>query len=307
MLSRNLKALLAALLACACLPSFTAAAQEQNEGPRVVRRITVGDEPVDELELEVGGRPVKLNRIFTAKRDWLKGLKMKARNVSGRYIVYAEVMLDVPKSGTMELPLVISLRYGEMPPLEPVANPKHKPVPPGETFKLTIPDLLVDNIMRYLAERGVTQVIDVSMIKLMVIYDDDTGWNEGRRMRRDRSHPYKWLSVKPSGTSRPRRTIQKAGWKLPHMAYGARAAADDVPVQCHTHFDVVALPCNTETDSDVCTANSETPRLKKFDDFPEQKQLLGSGGAAHCFFRSRTVGVAVQSSLCGYSGGNQEQ
>lgn len=227
--SRNLKALLAALLVCACLPFVTAAAQEQDEGPRVVRRITLPDEPVDELELEVGGRPVKLNSIFTGRRNWLKGLKVKVRNVSDRPIVFAEVRLTVPKSGTMELPFGIVLRYGVLPPLEPVPNPKHKPVPPGEVFKLTLPDHSFTGVMSYLAEHGVTQVIDVTMTKLMVIYDDDSGWDGGSRMRRDRSQPYRWLSAKPGGASRPRRTIQKAGWKLPDTAYGAWAAADDVP------------------------------------------------------------------------------
>lgn len=244
----NLKALLVASLACACLPFVPAAAQEQAyRGYRVVRRVTLPDEPVDGLELEVGGRAVKLNSYFTAGRDWLKGSKLRARNVSDRAIVFAEVTLQVSKQGTMELPLGIPLRYGELPPLETAPDSRQKHIPPGKSFKLTLSDQTFETVMSYLAERQVTEVVEVRMSHVMVIFDDGTAWGEGRRLRRDPSGPYRWTTVEGSDAAQARRAIQKVSWNPPRKA----RAADAVTVQCYSHFYQEYVLCGTETGSNA--------------------------------------------------------
>lgn len=194
MLSSHLKTLLAAFLTCAGLPCIPAAAQERRD--RVVQRISLPDEPVDELEVEVGGRAVKLNSVFAAGHDWLKGLKVKARNTSERPIVFAQVLINVPKRGAMENPLGIPLSYGQMPSAESARPSTHRPVAPGEVFKLTLSDETFDTARSFLAEHQVTEIVEVKMSQLMVVFDDGTAWNDGSRLRRDPSHPNRWTTAR---------------------------------------------------------------------------------------------------------------
>jgi hypothetical protein len=191
---RHLKTLLVVLLTCTCFSFVPAAAQGQR--PRVIQRISLPDEPVEELEVEVGGRAVKLNSVFHAERNWLKGLKVKARNVSGRRIVFAELSLSVPQRGTMEYPLGITITYGQLPALDSPPAPEEKLVAPGQIFKLTLSDQTFDNAMSFLAEHQVTEIVEAKMTGLMIVFDDSTAWNNGNWLRRDLSRPYRWVPAK---------------------------------------------------------------------------------------------------------------
>lgn len=277
----------------------------------MVQRVAVPEEPIDGLELEIGGRAVKLNSYFTAGRDWLKGLKVKARNISDRPIVFAEIMLDVPKQGAMELPFGIPLRYGELPPLEPAPDSKQKHIPPGKVFKLSLSDQTFETVMSFLAERQVMEVVEVKMSQVMIIFDDGTAWNEGRRLRRDPSGPYRWTTGGDSGAAQTRRTIQKVSWKPPHTARARRAAADDVNVQCDSQFYQDYVLCGTVLGSNACTALTYSGRPQAWDDPPWQKQYLRSQTVpcegANCSSMTRTVNRPEYDTRCGYAGGNQEQ
>ncbi|HEX7956512.1 MAG TPA: hypothetical protein VF508_06200 [Pyrinomonadaceae bacterium] len=163
------------------------------------------------MEAEVGGRAIKLNSVFTAGRGWLNGLKVKARNISERPIVFAEVQIDVPKSGTMEYPLGIPLRYGQLPPVESADSSGQKSVPHDKIFKLILSDQAFETAMGFLAEHRVTEIVEVKMSHLMIVFDDGTAWNDGSLLRRDPAHPYRWKSAGNRGSSpleqRPKRSV----------------------------------------------------------------------------------------------------
>lgn len=127
---------LTVLLAVVCLSFVPAGAQ--GERGRMIQRLPLPSDPVDEITPVVGGRAVKFNGPFTAGHDWLKGLKVKLRNRSGKNIIFAEALLNIPKMGTMPLPFAIGIRYGQPPLLNtpPVASP----VRHGEVFELSLSD-----------------------------------------------------------------------------------------------------------------------------------------------------------------------
>lgn len=193
MSSSRLKALSAVLLAFACVSVIPAVAQGPRE--RVIHRISQPDEPVEDLEVEVGGRAVKLNSMFPAERDWLKGLKVKAKNVSGRPIIFADILLSIPERGTMGRPLGISVIYGKLP--EPYTDPApgQEAVAPGEVFQLKLSDQTFDTAMKFLAEHQVTEIIEARISRLMIVFADGTAWN-GRLLHRDLSHPWRWAPAK---------------------------------------------------------------------------------------------------------------
>ena len=187
---------LTVLLALAC-SSFTPAGAQGERG-RMIKRFALPSDPVDEITPKVGGKEVKFNGVFKAGHDWLKGLKVKVRNRSGKNIVFAEALLNIPKSGTMPLPFGIVLRYGQPPALD--APPVASPVSHGKVFELSLSDNAYDTTMNYLAEHQVTDVAGVEMSNLTIVYDDDTAWEDGTLLRRDRTRPYRWKSA---GAAKP--------------------------------------------------------------------------------------------------------
>jgi hypothetical protein len=195
-MKRYSTALLTALLALACL-SFVPAGAQGEQG-RMIRRLALPSDPVDDVTPEVGGKAVKLNGVFKAGHDWLKGLKVKAKNRSGKNIIFAEALLTIPKSGTMPLPYGIQIRYGQPPALD--APPEVRPVKHGEVFELSLSDNAYDTTINFLSEHQVTDVAGVEMSNLMIVYDDDTAWGDGVMFRRDRTRPYSWKSA---GTAKP--------------------------------------------------------------------------------------------------------
>src|ERR1044072_7842093 len=187
-------ALLTALLALACL--YPVPAGTQGERGRMIKRMPLPSDPVDKIVPVVGGRAVRFNGPFNAGHDWLKGLKVKLRNRSGKNIIFADALLNIPKMGTMELPLGIPVRYGLPPVLDtpPVANP----VPHGEVFELSLYDDTYDTSMAFLSEHQVTDVVGVEMSPQFIVYDDDTAWGDGTMFRRYRTGLRRWKSAGPA-------------------------------------------------------------------------------------------------------------
>lgn len=150
---------------------------------------------MDDITPLVGGKAIKFNGVFNAGHDWLK---VKLRNRAGKNIIFAEALLNIPKSGMMPLPYGIVVRYGQPPALD--STPEATPVRHGEVFELSLSNDAYDTTMNFLAEHQVTDVVGVEMSNLMIVYDDDTAWGDGVMFRRDRTRPYSWKS---SGAAKP--------------------------------------------------------------------------------------------------------
>jgi hypothetical protein len=233
------------LLAAAGLSFVPAGAQ--GERGRMIKRAALPSDPVDELVPEVGGRAVRLNGIFKAGHDWLKGLKVKAKNRSGKNIIFAEALLTIPKSGTMPLPYAIPMRYGQPPALD--APTELKPVRHGAVFRLSVSDNAFDTATAFLAEHQVTDVAGVELSNLMIVYDDDTAWGDGVMFRRDRTRPYSWKSTgaaKPVDDEKPaeeretpREVFQNISFTKPVKYYASWAVGDTTPFDyyCASFFN----------------------------------------------------------------------
>jgi len=312
-------AFLTALLALACLYPVPAGAQ--GERGRMIKRFALPSDPVDDITPEVGGKAVKFNGVFNAGHDWLKGLKVKLRNRSGKNIIFAEALLNVPKMGTMPFPFAIPVRYGQPPVLDtpPVASP----VAHGRVFKLTLSDQVFDSTMAYLTEHQVTDVAGVELSNLFIVYDDDTAWSDGTMFRRDRTGPRRWKSagaakpveeVEPADESNPpHQVFQNISLIKPAKYYAWRAADDEsiFDYYCASYFTRDFVLCGTQLGSWACTAPDESGR----DHDPDENPLGGNRKAVvkrvypcqrlNCSSSYATVRTAMYDYRCGYVGGNE--
>jgi hypothetical protein len=283
----------------------------------MIKRLALPSDPVDDLTPEVGGRAVKLNGVFKAGHDWLKGLKVKAKNRSGKTILFAEALLIVPKSGTMVEPLGIPVRYGELPAADSTNPSASKPVPHGAVFRLSVSDDTFDTVMTFLTDHQVTNVVGVELAHLMVVFDDDTAWNDGTLLRRDRTRPYSWKSAGPSKPiveSKPSGAVfQNISFTGPAKYYSPRLVEEAELYSCASFFKYDYLLCDEVMGNWACTAEDDSARDKDLDEtqFDADRKALVSTtvlckGLA-CNGKTKSVHIAQYDYRCGYSGGNEWQ
>lgn len=189
----------AVMLVCLLLP-LSPYAQERKE--RIIKKVSNFAEPVEIVEIQVGGQPVSLLGRFASDKDWLKTLTLKVKNVSGQSITYVEIGITIPKFGLMEYPFSVPLKYGQEPP-QPgeISNaPTPKPIAPGHTVKLSLADSMYDRLTNYLSEKQAEDVESIELSDSLIYFVDGTAWTHGRILDRDPDNPRRWnVRGKPSG------------------------------------------------------------------------------------------------------------
>lgn len=312
-------ALLTVLLALACLYPVPTGAQ--GERGRMIKRMPLPSDPVDNITPEVGGKAVRFNGPFDAGRDWLKGLKVRLRNRSGKNIVFANALLNIPKMGTMPLPFAVQIRYGEPPVLD--APPDASPVPHGKVFELTLSDNAYDTTMNFLSEHQVTDVVGVEFSNLFIAYDDDTAWEDGTMFRRDLTGPRRWKSsgpAKPVDDEKPMDEIKPPREEFKNISllktvkyYASRTADDETffDYHCASYFSSDFALCGTTLGSLARTAPDETGRPNDPDENPLNgnrkavvKKIVNCEGLA-CSGKTGTVHKAQYDYRYGYVGGKE--
>jgi hypothetical protein len=137
------------ILAWLLAPAPTAAQISQRLVERATRLLAV-PEPLEIVEVVVGGRAVSIGQPFEADEDWLKSLTIKARNISQLPVTYVEFRLEIMPSGPGErIPLL--LKYGSLPVGSPAAAEaavRAAEVKPGEFFQLSLGERLYDHVLK---------------------------------------------------------------------------------------------------------------------------------------------------------------
>jgi hypothetical protein len=149
------------------------------------------------MEVKVGEQAIQFDNTFVADEDWLRGSKFKLKNISGKSIVYLEIELWIPASVTNGRPLIVPIRYGQMPSASSGSSVATAPdsVLDGNEVELSVSDKIYTNAKQVLANRGSNSISDVEVRIGMVIFDDGTAWREGHLLRRDPNNPDSWKAV----------------------------------------------------------------------------------------------------------------
>lgn len=131
-------------------------------------------EAVEIVGFRVGVSPVTLGEPFEAGDDWLKGLRVRLRNVSGQTISGAQMTFVLPESrGGGEALIGFTLRYG-------VPWHKLEPVGHGEEFELSLTGEDYEKLGARIAERkGAAVTGKVFITVISVRFADGTIWGSG--------------------------------------------------------------------------------------------------------------------------------
>lgn len=142
---------------------------------------------------------------FPAGEDWFRGLAVTVRNDAEQPLTHISLRLlfPRPKGQESELDFVQMLNYGESPvPYPDGSFPVNsaKPIPPGESVELRLPDEIYDSLRTLLNEAKFPR--DIKKIKVdvtMLGFSDGTLWIAGRRYQLDKNNPGSLIPLKKSG------------------------------------------------------------------------------------------------------------
>ena len=181
--------------------------------------------PVEVAEIAVGGRVVSAGQPFYADEDWLRGLTIKARNISRLPVTYAEFRLVVKPPGPGGI-IGLLLKYGRLPagsPTSAEAAPRDAAVKPGEFFQLSLSVRLYDHVLKSLSGGGRKDSFERARISLgFVVFEGGRAWRNGSMSRRDGANPRRW-NITDEGLDfiKPVERMPQAGARAPGFSVQA--------------------------------------------------------------------------------------
>ena len=138
-------------------------------------RLSPAAEAVEIAGFTVGGSPVTLGEPFAADDEWLKGLRVRLRNISGQAISAAQMTFVLPESRRGEEALIgFTLRHG-------AARPSSRePIRPGEEFELSLGGEDYERLRARVAERRDAAILNRLFITVTSVrFADGTNWGSG--------------------------------------------------------------------------------------------------------------------------------
>lgn len=203
-----------AILSVLCLTLGIAMGQGPEKN-RLIYRSLDGHALVKILAVKTKKQVVKYVQEFLEDDDWLNGLTVVLANTSGKPVTHIDVELTFPRreNQSQGLPAVWDLEYGTSPFQEKTLTagerPQVKPILPGETFELTIPEITYDGLKRFLKDVNFPESVGYVELRVTEItFSDGTAWNNGRMYRPD---PGARFGMSPIEVGKPEISPCRAG------------------------------------------------------------------------------------------------
>jgi hypothetical protein len=173
------------------------------------------DEPLELVDLHIAQKSVKngirfksrdnvskwgLDNVkFTEKESWLRNVKVRLRNISGKPIYGVSASLYFKHSGLRRIfgaPLIQTL----------ARDLKRQPLQPGEEIELEVNIESFEAAVMNMRKYGLDPYdVPVSLSVDSALFGEDLQWSRGALLRRDPNNPAKWNAVDrtaPPGASR---------------------------------------------------------------------------------------------------------
>ena len=232
-------------------PAFVGAAV-QTQG-RVLAREELPFEPIEIVNVIVKDSTVSFGTTLTEDNDWLQGLTLRIKNISGKPISYIGIQLCVnpPESGNLSK--VTEFSAGSLPILNNgLLTPARTLVTPNNYMDIKFDD---SAYKKYKTELQVSKVyIRVGKI----FFTDDTLWSQGMLHRRDPNKLNRWNVVdssrlrveefyKQKSSTRPQsKLLQGSVTSLQAVSYRPATKKPSLSrqcLECYQYGGIDMVPC----------------------------------------------------------------
>lgn len=156
------------------------------------------NEPVQLAGISYNGRSLLGNPSFSADSDWLRNLTFTVKNVSDKNIVNFILNLEVEKEG---LPIdlksvsgIFGMPIGILP--DEIYEKRKKVLAPGEEVKISIDPYTINRLDQHLKQTGSGEISRAKLLFNFILFEDKTGWNQGKVLVQDSRNPKMWIEKK---------------------------------------------------------------------------------------------------------------
>lgn len=166
---------------------------------RIVKASSIND--VLKIEkVDVDGREIGLSQAFQAGDDWMRGVSVTLRNVSGKQIVSFSLDTAFPETTATGNRMMSSIVYGRRPGLPAeVKVAERPPVAAGESVVLSFLGDEYDKLIRFLNSRQPLAGLSKAELSIgMVFFNDGTAWSTGSFMKPHDTIPNRWTPIERS-------------------------------------------------------------------------------------------------------------
>lgn len=141
------------------------------------------------VNISVAGKDVALDQSFMANDEWLRDLKVRVKNVSGRPIVRVGLHFNLPEAKIGEAIAGFSLGYVKHIPAS-VDVRELSLILPGEEVEVVFGAEEYARYMKWITERsGTTSFSRVKLSAASLTFDDYTGWGGYPKMKGIKVNP----------------------------------------------------------------------------------------------------------------------
>lgn len=137
------------------------------------------------------------NQKFNGDEDWLRGLTIHVKNVSGKRILFASIDLFFSSAEPGGPHAIDQVEYGNRQLLtrSPTSNELGTGIEPQQEVDIRLEGINYDRIRSLLAEVG---AVDVPRLKISVgrvIFDDDVTWYAGSHFQQEGTEAGFWNNI----------------------------------------------------------------------------------------------------------------
>lgn len=162
-----------------------------------IKFIKVGydKEPIEILNIETASqRSIRLGEQFDAQGDWLAGLRIKFKNVSGRTLTYLRIGISLRAPGAIRFVAGDYLAFGNSNSADEVKRDETRSLAPGGIAEITLTPQGLVNIKHLLGGTLDAQPIEAAQIGIStILFADGSRWSGGGYSRPDPRDPTKFI------------------------------------------------------------------------------------------------------------------
>ncbi len=142
-------------------------------------RLADVEEAVEIIDVKVGDVSITVGDPFLAGDDWLRGLRFRMKNVSGRPIIGARLSFGLPETKVGNNSLGFSLEYGRGESTG-ITSDQQKVVMPNDEFELKFNDRQYQGLRQFFNESSsLSSFSKITIGNLAVKFDDGSIWIGG--------------------------------------------------------------------------------------------------------------------------------
>ena len=187
--------LLGAFVALTTLPWFPIAAQSNMKS--IEKRQLLRPEVVPIEEIRTREKLIQFGEAFQEGSDWLKEVRFRLKNKSGREIVYLELILSFPETSVTGNVMSYSVRLGNRPG-GPIQTRAPLLVRPDDDLTVILDEDTYANLKKFIELRQAISTLNkVTAYPGFIVFSDGVAWSGGEYQRQDPANPNRYINIGP--------------------------------------------------------------------------------------------------------------